>query len=129
MSDEARLLVGYRLQRAEESLTDAQLLQRAARWNACANRLYYAAYYAISALLVAEGFDTSKHTGVRALFNQHFVKPGRIDQEYGRLYNRLFDLRQESDYIDFADVPAADVASLFEPTAALIAAIRAIVMR
>ena len=50
--DELQELVTYRLQRAEETLEEARVMQNIGHWNACANRLYYAAFYAVSALLV-----------------------------------------------------------------------------
>ncbi len=59
-------LIAYRLQRARETLEDARILAKAARWNTCVNRLYYACFYAISALLATKGLASSKHSGVRA---------------------------------------------------------------
>ena len=46
--------------------------------------------------------SSGKHTGVKSLFNQHFVKIGKISKNDGRLYNFLFESRQEGDYMDFA---------------------------
>lgn len=63
-------------------------------------------FYAASALLVTEGLARSKHSGVIAAFRQHFVKPGHIEAEYSRIYERLMDDRQASDY---------DVEAIFEP--------------
>ncbi len=94
-------LVGYRMARAHETLEDARILATAGRWNACVNRLYYACFYAISALLVRDELSSSKHAGVRSLFNMQYVKPGKIPKELARIYNDLFERRQEGDYIDF----------------------------
>jgi uncharacterized protein (UPF0332 family) len=109
-------LVAYRLQRAIETLEEARLMQSIAHWNTCANRLYYAAFYAVSALLVRDGYAASKHSGVKALFNRHYVKLGTVTKEDGRLYNRLFDLRQEGDYIDFVSLDAETVEPLIDAT-------------
>ena len=57
--------------------------------------------YAVIPILAKEGLSSSKHAGVKTLFNQHFVKTGQVSREKGRLYNRLFEARQEGDYIDF----------------------------
>jgi hypothetical protein len=38
----------------------------------------YACFYAISALLVRDGLSSSKHAGVRSLFNRQYVKTGKI---------------------------------------------------
>ena len=101
MSDSKNDLVKYRLQRAYETLEDARILAKAARWNTCVNRLYYACFYAISALLAQHGLSSSRHTGVRSLFNRHYVKPGKVAKEMAQIYNDLFEKRQESDYLDF----------------------------
>jgi uncharacterized protein (UPF0332 family) len=126
MNEGLQGLVAYRLQRAVEALEEARLLQKAAHWNACANRLYYAAFYAVSALLVGAGHSTAKHSGIKALFNQHYVKSGTLKREEGRLYNRLFDLRQEGDYIDFVYLDPETVEPLIEKTAAFIEKIRSL---
>ena len=70
-------------------------------WNACANRLYYACFYAASALLLKHGLAASKHTGVQALLNRHFVRPGLLPADLGQFYNSLFEYRHEGDYTDF----------------------------
>ena len=44
---------------------------------------------------------SSKHSGVKALFNKHFIKTGVIEKSFGGLFNELFDARQEGDYVDF----------------------------
>ena len=102
-------LIRYRIERARETFEEALLMQREGHWNSCANRLYYACYYAISALLATKGLASSKHTGIKALFNQHFVKTCLVSKENGRLYNRLFDARQEGDYVDFVVFERDDV--------------------
>ena len=94
-------LVSYRMTRANETLKDARILANAGRWNACVNRLYYACFYAVSALLVRHGLSSSKHTGVRSLFNRQYVKTGKVPKNLARIYNDLFERRQEGDYIDF----------------------------
>ena len=52
-----------------------------------ASRAYYAAFYAASALLLNEGIDTSKHSGVIALVHQHFVKSGKLSKDQDRNLN------------------------------------------
>jgi len=94
-------LISYRMARANESMEDARILANAGRWNACVNRLYYACFYVVSALLVRHGLSSSKHTGVRNLFNKQYVKTGKIPKDLARIYNDLFERRQEGDYIDF----------------------------
>lgn len=92
--------IRYRLDRAYESLEAAKVLAAANMFSEAVSRLYYAAFYAVNALLLQHGFSSRKHTGVQALFNKHFVKTGLVSVSHGDLYNQLFLLRQQSDYQD-----------------------------
>jgi uncharacterized protein (UPF0332 family) len=102
-------LVLHRMARADETLEDARILAREGRWNACVNRLYYACFYAVSALLVRDGLSSSKHAGVRGLFNRQYVKTGKIPKDFARIYNDLFERRQEGDYIDYVSFQESQV--------------------
>lgn len=102
-------LVRFRLSRAREALDEARLLAERAHWNTCLNRLYYACFYAATALLAQRGLASSKHAGVRSLLHQHFVKVGEVPVEMGRLYDQLFEARQEGDYVDFVAFQEEDV--------------------
>jgi len=96
-----RALIKYRIDRAEETYKEALLMQSEKHWNACANRLYYACFYAVSGILVKYGFSSSKHSGIKSLFNQHIIKKIILHKNKGKLYNQLFEARQEGDYVDF----------------------------
>lgn len=109
MTEWNRDLALYRMSRAEETLEDARILASAGRWNACVNRLYYACFYAVTALLVRHGLSSSKHAGVRSLFNRQYVRTGKVPKELARTYNDLFERRQESDYIDFVSFQQSQV--------------------
>ncbi|RLC51067.1 MAG: hypothetical protein DRZ79_03380 [Candidatus Cloacimonadota bacterium] len=124
--EEIQALIAYRLQRATETLEEARIMQNIGHWNTCANRLYYAAFYAVSALLIRDNHIASKHSGVKALFNRYYVKTGIVTKENGRLYSRLFDLRQEGDYIDFVSLDAETVEPLVDATAMFINTIRSL---
>jgi len=108
-SEYKKEIVKYRLERSNETYEEALLMKREKHWNTCANRLYYSCFYAVSALLQKHDLVSSKHSGVKALFNQHFVKTNVVSKEKGKLYNRLFDARQEGDYIDFVYYSSEDV--------------------
>jgi uncharacterized protein (UPF0332 family) len=116
MKEEARALVDYRFERARESLEEAKLLVDGGHGNACVNRLYYACFYAVSALLLIKGLTSSKHSGIRSLFHQNLVKPGLIDGQLGRLYDDLYDSRQKADYVDMVKFDIAKASQLLEET-------------
>lgn len=98
MSEQGKDLIKLTLNRAEEALEEARILAKEDHPLGASNRIYYACFYAVTALLMTNNLSSSKHSGVMALFNKHFVKEGIIPVEYGKFYARIFDQRQESDY-------------------------------
>lgn len=63
----------------------------------------------MSALLLTEGLSSSKHTGIIAFFNRHWIKPGRMPKKMGSLFSTLFAARQEADYTDMAQFSPSQV--------------------
>jgi len=122
--EEKQNYINYRLKKADETLQDVLLFANHQRWNACANRLYYSAFYAVSALLLAKGHQTQTHKGVKTLFALHFIKTQKINLVYNDLYTELFDKRQAGDYVDFIDWTEKDILPLIEPTKNLIQTIK-----
>jgi uncharacterized protein (UPF0332 family) len=100
MTDEERSLVQYRLQRAREAIDEAELLFQTGHLHTYVNRLYYACFYVVSALLLAKGLSASKHSHLRALLHKEFVRPGVIPVRYGQFFDLLFNNRQKGDYSD-----------------------------
>ena len=106
-----RDLIAYRMERANESFDEAELMRERGHFNTVVNRAYYAAFYGVTALLESEGLASAKHSGVRAPLNQHFISPGRIPKELGRAYADLFEDRQEGDYADLIRFDEATAAA------------------
>lgn len=94
-------MVRYWWTKAEESLASARREFQAESLSFAMNRLYYVAFYAVSASLMERDLSFGKHSGVRAAFHQHFIKTGILDRKWGRLYDQLFEDRQEGDYVVF----------------------------
>ena len=96
-------LISYWLQRADETLEEARVMLNTDHPHGCANRLYYACFYAVTSLLILKDLSSSKHSGVMSLFNKNFVKTGIIPIELGKFYSSLFENRMESDYGDWIE--------------------------
>lgn len=92
-------VVRYWWTMAEENLASARRELEAGTCTFALNRLYYAAFYAVSAALLERHLTFKKHSGVRAAFQQEFVKSGLLDVKWGKLYDQLFEDRQEGDYV------------------------------
>jgi len=110
-------VVRYRLQRAKDTLEDAKILADSQRWNSAINRLYYATYYAVTALLLDADLKKSTHNGVKSNFSEPFIKTNRIDKNFGKVYAQLFTFRQKGDYDDLFDLSEDKVTPYFTPVA------------
>ena len=47
------------------------------------------------------GFDSSKHSGVIAYFNQNYVKEGIFSKELSKIIRIASENREKADYLDF----------------------------
>lgn len=95
--------INYRISKSQKAFDDARLLAANKRWNSCINRLYYSSFYLVSAILYKLDIKAETHNGVKTQFNLNFIKSGKLDLLFGKLYSNLFDWRQISDYADFID--------------------------
>ncbi|MCX5898307.1 MAG: HEPN domain-containing protein [Proteobacteria bacterium] len=122
-------LIKYRLQKAHNTLEDARHYYGSATPASTVNRIYYALFYAVTALLMTKGLSSAKHSGVRSLFNREFVKQGAIDKDLGKFYSDMYDNRQESDYKDFVEFERAEVALWIDKAENFIHVIEGVVVR
>lgn len=113
-------LIRYRLSRSKDTFIDARILADKERWNSAINRLYYAAYYAVIALLLKYDLKPTTHNGAKTVFSEHFIKKEIIPKEFGKLYSQLFTWRQKGDYDDLYDFNKENVLPYFEPVQKLI---------
>ena len=116
MNETGKHYIQYRIARSEEVMEDARLLASNNRWLSCVNRLYYAAFHLVDALLTLDHIQAKTHEGLKTKFFQMYIKNGSIDLEYSKLYSRLFDWRQESDYAVFTSFTEEDVRPLLNET-------------
>ena len=98
MKPEYEQEIAANLERAEKSIQAAKELAASGFYDFAASRAYYAAFYAATAVLLDEGLEFSKHSGVIASIHQRLVKTGKLDKEKGKELNWLFELRNVGDY-------------------------------
>lgn len=107
-------LVNYWLEKSEESIASAKSEIEHDRLSFAVNRLYYAMFYAMTAILTAKGETYSKHSGVRAALHRDFIKVGKIDIEVGKLYDKLFNARHQADYTPLVEFDKNVVVQQYE---------------
>ncbi len=118
--EERKEYAKHRITSAHKTLGAARVLADHGYWNSALNRLYYAVFYAVNALLVLNNIKTKSHTAVKSQFSWHFVKTGEIDKKHGKLFAQLFDLRQKGDYENLIEYGSDDVKPFFEPAEEMI---------
>lgn len=114
--DEREAIVSFRIDKSIRLLEQAKGIAQLGYWETVANRLYYAAYNSVSALLIANGDTAQTHNGIIRVFGLHFLKTQRVDSAMGNLYKTLYSMRLTGDYDDFSNLSETNVAPLLTPT-------------
>lgn len=110
MSEEKKALIQYRLSQAKDSMKEADvLLREGMSYRSVINRLYYAMFYAVLALLQEKEVGTSKHSGAISLFDREFIKTGILDRSFSKVLHRAFELRQKGDYMEQTEITKQDI--------------------
>ena len=122
--EERRIMVELEIERAEKITKQFEVLREQQYWDTLVNRLYYAAFHAVSALLIHNGMRVHTHRGALIAFNKEFVRTGVFTPAEGRLFSQLEGLRERGDYNCFVDATEEEVVPLIEPLKALIAKIK-----
>lgn len=114
-------LVDYWMEKAHESLVAGRSEYKSGRFTTAVRNLYYACFYALTALLLKEGSSFKKHTGVKAALHKDLIKEGILEPEWGKFYNKIFDSRHEGDYQPLRVFQAEEVTLYLEQCAGFIA--------
>ena len=125
--EERKAIVVYRLEKADGALVEAKDCASLGHWNLAANRLYYAVYYASSALLISSGLAAKTHEGTIGMIGQHYVRTGILSSEDGTLLARLQNMRHTGDYDDFLDWEKEDVEPYMPKVEAFIKEIKQVI--
>ena len=118
------VMVTLHLEKVDKTLHELEVQVRNELWPLVANRLYYALFHAVSALLISEGHEVGTHRGAVGKFSLYYVKAGTFTGAEGHLYARLQQLRESGDYNCSIDVEKGDVEPFIEPAQQLIGKIR-----
>ena len=116
----------YRFETAVNDLETAKILFQVGQWKASLNRSYYAIFHALRSVNALDKFDTKRHSGVIAYFNQHYVKTGILNTDIPlhRLIDDAFKMRSNADYEDFYVVSREQVKKQIEDAGTVLDVIR-----
>lgn len=124
MDHKAMDLCMYRMQNAEETLGTAKLCMEHKRYKDTVNRCYYAAFYAVKAVLALEEKDFKRHKDAIAYFNQNYVATSIFEREIGKRLGRLKRKRESSDYDDFYIASYDEAKEQFEFAEIIVATVK-----
>ena len=108
MSNINEIIPVLEIEKAKNALDEAKLLFDSEKYYGAANRSYYAAFHAMSALLIFDGYSMKKHSGVISKFREVYIKTGVFDTSMSEQIAALFKLRTECDYDAFYIVSKSD---------------------
>lgn len=121
--NEREIIVNLELEKAQNTFSDMEYCVQGKKWESAANRLYYALFHAMSALLISDGYNVKSHRGVMALFGEHYVKSGIFSKEDGALFSDLVIMRDNADYNCFFETDEEKLQPYLEPARQLISRI------
>jgi hypothetical protein len=98
-------------------------------WALVVNRAYYAAFYAVTAVLELDGRTAGKHSGIISLFDVEYVKSGRVDKAVSKKLHALFERRQEDDYAGIAHVSNENAQEAMQDAAEIMKAIHYLLLQ
>lgn len=101
MAGSVKDLSKYRFERCSEELENSKILLDAGKFKLSLNRSYYSIFHGMRAVNVLDDFDSSKHSGVIAHFNQFHVKKGHFPKEASKIIRTASEMREHADYEDF----------------------------
>jgi hypothetical protein len=101
-------LAKYRIEKSQENLQEAEDALKQNHFGMSVNRSYYAMFTSARAILALKELDSSKHSGVIALFSQHIIKPGLFPKELSKFLRKAKRIREDVDYGDFVEITKKD---------------------
>jgi len=109
---------------AKQKLAVAQEMIKLSYFDDAISRAYYAMLYAAKALLLSIDVDAKSHSGVLNQFGKHFIKTGKLDKQYSRMFALALRAREVSDYAGGIDASYSEAEAVFIDAKAFVARIR-----
>ena len=109
---------------AIETLGVSALCLESQHYKDSINRSYYAAFYAVKAVLALEEIDFKRHKDTVAHFNKTYVATDIFPREIGKKLGRLKQERETSDYDDFYIASSTDAEEQYAAAELIIAEVK-----
>ena len=108
-TEERRELSSVRLDKAFQMLSAARIMLQYGDYATACNRLYYAVFHAMRAVLALDEIDEHSHSHLISEFRKRYLKTNVLDRSLSDTIGSSFQIRNESDYEDDWIISKADV--------------------
>ena len=127
--EERQVMSNLEMERAERILREEVPVQQQAHlWNMLANRLYYAVFHAVSALLIKNSLYANSHKGLHMLFSEKFVRTGIFSVEDRNILSQFEFLSHKGDYDCFLDTTEEEIVPYIEKAGDLVKKIKMVMV-
>ena len=99
--EERDAVLEYRMNRAIETLAEADKLIEGQFYNTAVTRLYFACYYSVTALIAKHNISHPTPLGIKRMFSENFINNGKIERKYFFFFIKLFRARTRAEQEDF----------------------------
>ena len=127
--EERQIVVNLELEKAQKTFAAMEVCAHEECWESAANRMYYALFHAVAALLINDGHQVKSHRGVMALFGEHYIRTGIFTKKDGALFSDLVIMRDNADYNCFYEANEEKIVPYINPTLQLIEKIKAYIAK
>jgi len=114
----------YRFNKSIDNINIAKSLFDDGKYSFAQNRAYYSIFDAIRAVNALDNFDSSKHSGVIAFFNCHYIKTNVFDFSLSKTIKIAYELEEKSDYEDFYEATKEETLNILNLAASFLETIK-----
>ena len=113
-------IIFYWIEKAEQDIASARDNHAARRLLNAVRDAYFACFHAFSSLLLKEGRSFRKHKEVRSALHRDYIRTQKLEAEWGKHYDWLFDNRQKADYRPLVQFDPEQVKEIIDKSIAFV---------
>jgi uncharacterized protein (UPF0332 family) len=120
-------VIYYWIEKAEQDLASARDNHAAGRLLNAVRDAYFACFHAFSSVLLKDKKGFRKHKEVRSGLHRDYIRTKKIEAEWGKHYDWLFDNRQKADYRPLVQFDSEQVNEIIEKSQAFVSEMKRMV--
>lgn len=117
-------VIAWSIERARIRLAAAERELDAGVPQLAADHAYYACFHLLSAIFLQDGLTLKRHSALRSALHERLIQTGRLDHQWGSIFDRLAELRTKSVYAALFSLDAATGRAVVNDAAKLAAELR-----